>query len=146
MGRHYDTDDVPEFDGRATRRLRPSARLQGRAKAIFIETVSGCDPRHFRSSDQHLLERYCEATALAEQAAEKLAVEGSVVDDRVSPWFFVHQSATKTASGLALRLRLGPQSRAPRQPKTEPVVATSYYDRLELEEGDDADGPDEGRH
>jgi len=145
VGRHYDTDDVLEFDGRATRRLRPPARLQGRAKAVFIETVTGCDPRHFCSSDVHLLERYAEATAAAEQAAEKLAAEGSVVDGKVSPWFQVHQGAAKTASGLALRLRLGPQSRAPRAPKTEPMAATSYYEQLELE-GDDADGADEGRH
>jgi phage terminase small subunit len=145
MGRHYDTDDVHEFDGQATRRLRPPPRLRDRAKAIFIETVTGCDPKHFRSSDQHLLERYCEATALAEEAAVKLAEEGRVVDGTISPWFFVHQSATKTASGLALRLRLGPQSRAPRAPKTEPVVAPSFYDRLELE-GDDDDEAGEGRH
>jgi phage terminase small subunit len=136
MGRHYDTDDVLEYDGRPTRRLRPPPRLRDRAKAIFIETVTGCDPRHFRSSDLHLLERYCEATALAEKAAAKLAEEGSVVDGKVSPWFQVHQGAAKTASGLALRLRLGPQSRAPRQPKTEPVTATSYYEQLELEAGD----------
>ena len=145
MGRHYDTDDVLEFDGRATRRLHPPKRLSGRAKAIFIETVSGCDPRHFRSSDLHLLERYAEAMALSEQAAAMLAEEGSVVDGKVSSWFLVHQGATKTASGLALRLRLGPQSRAPRAPKTEPVTATSYYDQLELE-GDDDDGAGEGRH
>lgn len=146
MGRHYDTDDVLEFDGRPTRRLRPPARLQGRAKAVFIETVTGCDPKHFRSSDLHLLERYAEATALAEQATAKLAAEGTVVDGKVSPWFLVHQSATKTASGLALRLRLGPQSRAPRAPKTEPVTATSYYEQLELEGDGDADGADEERH
>ena len=116
--------------------MRPPARLQGRAKAIFIETVTGCDPKHFRSSDLHLLERYCEATALAEKAAVRLAEEGSVVDGKVSPWFLVHQGAAKTASGLALRLRLGPQSRAARAPKTEPVTATSYYEQLELEAND----------
>ena len=139
MGRHYDTDDVLEFDGRATRRLHPPARLQGRARAVFIETVTGCDPRHFRSSDLHILERYAEAIALAEIAAAKLAAEGSVVDGKVSPWFQVHQGAAKTASGLALRLRLGPQSRAARAPKTEPVMATSYYEQLELEDDGDVE-------
>jgi hypothetical protein len=138
MARHYE-DDTVDFTGETTRRLRPPPRLQGRAKQIFIETVTGCDPRHFRSGDLHLLERYCEVMALSEQAAGKLAEEGSVADDRVSPWFFVHQSATKTASGLALRLRLGPQSRAPRQPKTIPQP-TSYYERLELEADDDDGG------
>jgi hypothetical protein len=142
VGRHYDTDDVLEFDGRATRRLRPPARLQGRVKAVFIEIVSGCDPRHFRQADLPILERFCEATATAEQAASKLAEEGAVTPDgRINPWFMVHQSASKTVSGLTLRLRLGPQARAPRAPKTEPVTATSYYEQLELE-ANDADETD----
>ena len=136
--RHYE-DDITLFDGEGSKRLRPPQRLQGRAKAIFIDTVSGCDPRHFRSADLPLLERYAEACAMCEQAAEKLAAEGMVVDDKVNPWFSVHASATKTVNGLALRLRLGPQSRAPRAPKTVPAP-TSYYETLELEANDDDDG------
>ena len=31
-------------------------------------------------------------------------------DGKLSPWFTIHASATKTLNGLALRLRLGPQS------------------------------------
>jgi len=96
----YETLDSVEYTGERTRRLRPPARLQGRAKAIFIETVSGCAVGHFRASDLPLLER--------------------------------HQSATKTIAGLALRLRLGPQSRSPRAPKTA-AAPTSYYEELELE-------------
>jgi phage terminase small subunit len=138
MARHYE-DDTVDFTGEATRRLRPPSRLQGRAKDIFIEVVTGCDPRHFRPADLPLLERYAEACALAEKAAEMLAAEGAVVDDKVNPWFSVHASATKTVNGLALRLRLGPQSRAPRQPKTIPQP-TSYYERLELEADDDDGG------
>jgi phage terminase small subunit len=128
----YETLDSVEYTGERTRRLRPPARLQGRAKAIFIETVSGCAVGHFRASDLPLLERYCEACALAETAAAKLGVEGAVVDDKISPWFTAHQSATKTIAGLALRLRLGPQSRSPRAPKTA-AAPTSYYEELELE-------------
>jgi len=56
----YETLDSVEYTGERTRRLRPPARLQGRAKAIFIETVSGCAVGHFRASDLPLLERYCE--------------------------------------------------------------------------------------
>jgi hypothetical protein len=103
---------------------------------VFIKTVSGCAVGHFRASDLPLLERYAEACALAEQAAEKLAVEGAVVDDKLSPWFTAHQGACKTVSSLALRLRLGPQSRAPRAPKTV-AAPTSYYEELELEGSDD---------
>ena len=135
MARHYE-DDTIDFTGEATRRLRPPSRLQGRAKEIFIATVTGCDPRHFRPADLPLLERYAEASALAEKAAEMLGAEGAVVDDKVNPWFSVHASATKTVNGLALRLRLGPQSRAPRAPKTVPQP-TSFYETLELEADDD---------
>lgn len=137
MARHYE-DDIVDFTGETTRRLRPPARYQGRIRSIFVAVVSACDPRHFRPADLPLLERFCEATALAEQAAEKLAIEGPVVDGRLSAWFLVHQSASKMASGLALRLRLGPQSRAPRAPKTIPQTP-SFYETLELEANNDDD-------
>ena len=49
---------------------------------------------------------------MAEQAAGELQAGGMVTaDGRVSPWFTIHQQATKSLTGLALRLRLGPQSR-----------------------------------
>jgi hypothetical protein len=137
MARHYD-DGVTDFDGEMTRRLRPPARFQGRIRSIFVGVVSACDPRHFRPADLPLLERFVEATALAETAAEHLAREGPVVDGKPSAWFLVHQSASKMASGLALRLRLGPQSRAPRQPKTVPQTP-SFYETLELEANNDDD-------
>ena len=53
---------------------------------------------------------------MAEQAAGELQAGGMVTaDGRVSPWFTIHQQATKSLTGLALRLRLGPQSRARRE-------------------------------
>jgi phage terminase small subunit len=148
MARHYRTDDVLDYSGQATRRLRPPSRLKGRARAIFVATVSGCAIEHFRASDQPFLERFAESSALAEEAAEKLAAEGAVARDKLSPWFAVHQAATKTMNSLALRLRLTPQSRSPRAVKTRPGPQ-SYYDlmRLEAEGSNDGDGgPHSGRH
>ena len=142
------TYDAVEFAGEATpRRLKPSARLTGRQRTLFIETVADCAMGHFRKSDRPLLERYCEACALAEQAAAKLAEEGVVVNGKLSPWFPAHASACKTANNLALRLRLSPQSRSPRAPKTLPAPQ-SYYDVMDLTEDSDdgGDGVDGDRH
>jgi phage terminase small subunit len=147
----YTTYDAVEYSGAATpRRLRPSARLKGRERALFIETVNDCAIGHFRKSDRPLLERYVEACALAEQAADELAEHGVVVDGKLSPWFPAHASACKTANNLALRLRLSPQSRSPRAPKTV-AAPMSYYDTMELtpeedSDDDDGDGADGGRH
>jgi len=94
--------------------------------------VTSCDPRHFRPADLPLMARYCEAVVLAEQAAGELAACGVVIDGKASAWFGVHQSACKTVSVLALRLRLGPQARQPRAHKTS-TGPVSYYERLELE-------------
>jgi len=135
VARHYE-DDTVDFTGEATRRLRPPPRLQGRAKEIFIATVTGCDPRHFCPADLPFLERFAESSALAEEAAAKLVEEGVVVDGKPNPWFAVHQASCKTMNALALRLRLTPQSRSPRAPKTVPAP-TSYYETLELEANDD---------
>jgi hypothetical protein len=87
MARLYSTDDVLDYDGEPTRRLRPPGRLQGRARAIFVHIVKHTAATHFRATDQHLLERHCESLALAEAAADKLASEGAVVDGKPSPWF-----------------------------------------------------------
>jgi hypothetical protein len=93
---------------------------------------------HFRPSDQGLLERLCEMQMLAEEAATKL-VEGAVVGEKISPWFWVHASATKSMNNLVLRLRLSPQSRSQRAVKTVPGPS-SFYDTMMLEDGDDVDG------
>jgi phage terminase small subunit len=87
----------------------------------------------FKESDLSLLCRWAEATVQAEVAASELQASGLVTaDGRVSPWFAIHQQATKSLTMLALRLRLGPQSRAPRAPKRQ-AASMSYYERMELE-------------
>jgi hypothetical protein len=83
---------------------------------------------------------------MAEEAAAALAERGMVTaDGKISAWFTIHQQATKTVAMLALRLRLGPQSRAPRTPKRQAAVL-SYYELSALEgsretsEGEDGAG------
>jgi hypothetical protein len=99
----------------------------------------------FTGPNRPLLERYADVSAIAEKAAAEMAACGAVIDGRPSPWFVVHASAVKTMNALALRLRISPQSRAPRAPKTL-AAPKSYYDLMD-EEGDDADdGVDGDRH
>jgi len=89
-----------------------------------------------------LLCRWAELTVMCEQARGEMAVQGMVTaDGKVSPWFSIHSQATKALSGLALRLRLGPQSRASKAPK-KTAGSVSYFERMELEgiRDDDAAG------
>jgi hypothetical protein len=146
MARHYRTDDVLDYSGEPTHRLRPPSRLAPRAKAIFIHLVNNTATGHFKASDQGLLERLCETQMIAEIAAEKLASEGAVdADGKVSGWFQVHTVASRTASSLATRLRLTVLARAPRAVKTV-AGPTSYYDEMILAEGSgDDDGANGGR-
>jgi hypothetical protein len=148
MGRRYATDDVEPYSGEPTRRLKPSDRLTGRPRAIFLHVVSTTAAGHFRSADQELLERYAEAQALAEMAAAKLfGVDGPVdADGKLSAWFQVHTVASRTASSLATRLRLTVLARSPKAVKTQ-AGPMSYYDEMRLEmEGNNGDeGVDGGR-
>ena len=130
--RQYETLDTVDYSGTGSRRLRPPARLGERERAVFIDLVTGCDPRHFRPADLPLLCRYVEAVCLAEEAAQKLASEGAVVEGKQNPWFAIHQASCKTVAILALRLRIGPQSRQPRAHKTTPGPV-SAYEILDLE-------------
>ena len=128
----FETTDVVPF-GAGNERLRPPPSLGKPEKQAFLDLVTTTDPKQFRPSDLPLLCRWAELTVMAEQAAGELQAGGMVTaDGRVSPWFTIHQQATKSLTGLALRLRLGPQSRTPKAPKTKPG-AVSYYDRMTLE-------------
>ena len=128
----FETTDVVPF-GAGNERLRPPPSLREPEKQAFLDLVTTTDPKQFRPSDLPLLCRWAELTVMAEQAAGELQAGGMVTaDGRVSPWFTIHQQATKGLTGLALRLRLGPQSRTPKAPKTKPA-AVSYYDRMTLE-------------
>jgi hypothetical protein len=102
-------------------------------RRLFAAIVASVKPDHFQVQDGPLLARYVEASIMAGQAAEHIRAEGAVVVDaqgrqRPSPWIQIHGQ-------LSTRLRLRPVGRA----GNVPGRALSYYDRMELERGADAD-------
>jgi phage terminase small subunit len=118
----------------ARRRPDPPDHLPDAARRCFVSIVESAPAGHFRPSDLDLLCRYAEATAAAERAAFEMSQPAGLVteDGKVSPWWTVHQGATKTLSGLALRLRLGPQARALKQSKRD-APSPSAYDLMRAE-------------
>ena len=131
-GPNYQTTEVIPYGER--RYLRPPDTLTDAQRRCFVDLVASLPAFHFKPSDLALLCRYAEAAAAAERAAFEMEQPGGMVTDdgKVSPWFHVHQQATKTLNALALRLRLGPQSRALKQSKREPAPV-SVYDRMRLD-------------
>ena len=143
----YATFDVHSFDT-PNPRIRPQDSLSELEKKVFRDLVSACPADQFRKSDIGLLCRWAELSMAAETAAFEMTQNGRVTPDgRISPWFSIHTQATKQLNGLALRLRLGPQARANKAPKSLPRQL-SYYEELAEAEGDDedGDGADSGRH
>jgi phage terminase small subunit len=135
----FTVSDVVPY-GVSSRRLRPPASLSAEAKRHFLQLVTTCPAAQFEASDLVLLCRWSEAAAMAERASIELQASGMLAaDGKVSPHFAIYERATKMMTSLALRLRLGPQSRAPRAPKTK-AAPTSYYDLMQ--DGDDADDTD----
>jgi len=106
---------VIAVDGRPKRLQAPSS-LSEPERSIFNRIVANCDARHFRPSDELLLVRYAEASALCDLAADHLRTEGAVVGGKPSPWITVQEKSVRTMVALSMRLRLSPQSRA--DPKT----------------------------
>lgn len=98
-------------------RLCPPPCLSEEERAVFLDIVSACDPKHFRRSDLPLLIRYVESCALADSAAQHLRVEGAVSQfGKPSPWLIAQEKAIRSMIALSMRLRLAPQSRI--DPKT----------------------------
>lgn len=117
--------------GHRPARLAPPATLSARERAIFLDLVATMDAKHFRQCDLPLLARYCEAIALAEEAARELRDGGAVLDGKPSPWITVQEKSVRAMVALTLRLRLSPQARPPIGGKRGP--APSVYDRINLE-------------
>jgi hypothetical protein len=113
-------------------RLKPPGTLSELARAEFLRIVTAESPIHFKKSDLSLLIRYCEGAALAERAEVQIRIE----NPPSARWLAAWREGTKVMKDLALRLRLSPQSRMPNNPKRESV---SYYERMALEEPNDAD-------
>src|SRR6516162_765651 len=117
-----------------TTRLHPPSGLSEGAKAEFIRIVTTERPEHFKPSDQSLLVQYCEAASLADRAMKEL--QG---DDAPERWLRTWEKSVRAMLGLALRLRLSPQSRMPNNPTRRPPERVSYYERQELEAHDEAE-------
>ncbi|HKQ14443.1 MAG TPA: P27 family phage terminase small subunit [Steroidobacteraceae bacterium] len=106
---------APRIDGKPLPLLAP-VDMSAPARAIWDSVVAAVRAEHFHASDLPLLRSYCEASALADQAAAELAAHGAVVDGKLSPWLAVHEKATRTQNTMAVRLRLCPSAR--NDPKT----------------------------
>lgn len=94
----------------AVTRLQPPPSLTGPEADLFRQIVRNCNHEHFRESDLPLLSRYCEASILAERAAQQLR-EAPVLAGKPSPWLPVREKATRELIALSMRLRLSPQAR-----------------------------------
>jgi hypothetical protein len=137
--RSYTTVETTTYNG-SNRRISAPRDLPEPVKRAFVDLVSRCPEAQFEASDIGLIRRWAELTVMAETAAAKLAAAGMVTaDGRISPWFTIHQQTTKSLNGLCLRLRLSPQARQPRAPKTR-VMDLSVYQEMNLER---ANGDDE---
>jgi hypothetical protein len=84
--------------------LEPPADLSEEEKALFLQLVNACSPKHFVESDKPLLISFVQATVLARASAGKAMLIGT--------W----EKAVKMQAMLATRLRLAPQARL--DPKT----------------------------
>jgi phage terminase small subunit len=129
----YSTTDIAPY-GAGLRRLRPPASLSKPAKAAFVDLVVNMPAGHFEPADVVLMTRWCELSVMCETASGELETSSNMVDadGKPSPWLRVYLDCTKTLSGLALRLRLGPQSRAFKASKKK-IATLSYYERMDLE-------------
>jgi hypothetical protein len=84
-------------------RLIPPSDLSTDERALFVELVGACDPRHFVKSDLPLLISFVQSTLLSRRAAAKMTKDAGMV----KTW----ETATRMQATLATRLRLAPQAR-----------------------------------
>ena len=111
-------------------------RASGAGKGRVLDLILAAPASQFLATDLPLIVRYCELVVLAERAAAGLRAEPLVTEDGVSPWMLAHASAVKSLCMLTLKLKLSPQARSPKAPKTL-ASSTSAYARLGLEADDD---------
>jgi hypothetical protein len=89
-------------------RLDPPPTLTDPERALFVEIVQACSPKHFVPSDLPLVVSYVQATLLSRQAVTNAAAAPAML----ALW----EKATRMQATLATRLRLSPQART--DPKT----------------------------
>jgi phage terminase small subunit len=96
--------------------LAPPGDLSDAAKRVWLGIVSTTEPDHFRPSDIPLMKSYCVSSAIADEAAAALAMDGTIIKGKASPWTKVFEVMTRAQNTLSVRLRLCPSSRM--DPKT----------------------------
>jgi phage terminase small subunit len=114
-------------------RLRPPADLEPKARAIFLDIVTAARAGHFEALDSALLCAYCRASAIERECAARI-----MTDPVAAPALLeTYKAATAVMRTLAVRLRIGPQSRAGHtNPRTARAgAAMSYYDQQRLAGG-----------
>ena len=89
-------------------RLDPPPTLTDPERALFVEIVQACSPKHFVPSDLPLVVSYVQATLLSLRAVTSAATAPAML----ALW----EKATRMQATLATRLRLSPQART--DPKT----------------------------
>ena len=140
----YQTTDTVPY-GAGTRRLRPPASLSEPQKRAFLDLVVSCPATQFEPQDVPLLVRWCELCVMAKAANVELQASGLLAPDgKPSPWLRVHLECTRAISNLALRLRLGPQSRALKAPKRK-AAPLSVFDVMQLEDDTRDASEDQGK-
>jgi hypothetical protein len=110
-------------------RLSPPPDLSPDERQIFVDIVASAKPEAFRASDLPLLSAYCRAIALEARSAQELAAGAG--KEALASW----NGAVKAMLGLAMRLRLSPQSRQPNLPGRaggKPPRELSYFERQAL--------------
>jgi hypothetical protein len=136
----FTTTDATPY-GVPVRRVAPPTALDEVEREHFLALVNNCPATQFQPQDLPLMVRWAELSAIAERAAGELRTRDLVTIDPktgrevLSPWFAIHERATKGLVALSMRLRISPQGRSPttRAPKTK-AGRMSMYELLDLEE------------
>jgi hypothetical protein len=126
-------------------RPRPPASLGEAERRVFCDLIASCPAGQFQASDTPLLCRWAELSVLCEVAMAEMTAHGVVDGDKPSAWFGVYQQSVRSLALMAMRLRLGPQSRTRFSPKTRPQ-SMSFFDKQRLEGRHDGEEDQSNAH
>jgi hypothetical protein len=109
--------------------LQPPSELSASQRELFATITSTCKADHFRESDVALLALYVQSIELAQQTGADVAKDPANASGSLLKSY---ELASRRVLGLAQRLRLSPQSRAPNvsQRSADAGRQPSYYDRV----------------
>ena len=125
-GRPAEALAAPSF---GPERIRPPPDLDPKARAIFLDLVAAARAEHFQAVDLPLLCAFCRAAAIEREAAAAIMAQPSAAPALLE----TYKAATAVMRTLAVRLRIGPQSRAGHtNPRTRRAAPLSYFDVQKL--------------